>query len=171
MPPTSDGSTIAPAGGGARTRAVALGCWLFACLLLLAAGGKTVYPTWFYESLTRRAGLSDAASRVVGPGVVGVEVLLAGLLLIPAMRGLALAALVAMTAAFLAYTGFVASGDDPRPCGCFGAASLSSLLGVPPERLPAWEIGRNAVLFALSVLLLVAHRRTTRRARTDHATA
>ncbi len=151
-----------------RTRIVSIGCWCFALLLLFAAGAKLTYPTPLATTLTQRFELTERASSIVGPALVGYEVLLAGLLILPAMRTVALWALAATMAVFLGASIALGVSDKPVPCGCFGGISLPAMLGFNDQQIAIWEIGRNAVLVTLACALVILH---TRQSNVRHATA
>jgi hypothetical protein len=145
-------------------RIVSIGCWCFALLLLFAAGAKLTYPTPLANTLTHRFELSEQASSIVGPALVGYEILLAGLLLLAPVRTVALWALAATMAVFLGASIALGFSDAPAPCGCFGGISLPAMLGFTDEQIAIWEIARNALLVTAACTLVILHTRQPSRA-------
>lgn len=134
-------------------RVVAAGAWLFAILLLFAAGAKTWDTLPLYESLTLGLGLGERLSFIVGPAIVGWEAVLAIMLVSRATRPVALP-LVAVTMLVFLLGGHIAlSSGAVSSCGCFGEVLAPAHLGIDPDRAAAFTNARNAALTALAFTL------------------
>ena len=134
-------------------RAIAVGAWLFAILLLFAAGAKTLDTTPLNDSLTLGLGLGEPASTILGPAIIGWEAVLAIMLVSRATRPVALP-LVAVTMLVFLIGGHIAlSSGAVSSCGCFGEVLSPAHLGIDPDRAAAFTNARNAALTALAFTL------------------
>lgn len=135
-------------------RVVAAGAWLFAVLLLLAAGAKTWDTTSLYESLTLGLGLGETASSLVGPAIIGWEVVLAVMLVSRATRRIALPLVAVTMLVFLIGAHIALSSGAVSSCGCFGEVLSPAHFGIDPDRAAAFTNARNAALTTLAFTLV-----------------